>query len=461
MRNKRIADWSVGVLITLVIIITFVKFSYENNTNQVIELLSFVIEAALVGAIADWFAITALFEEPFLVRKIPIIASHTAIISKNRKSIVDAVANMVQNELLSEKVLKSKIEEISIVDRLFGFVDKSVSARSDLFEKLVEYLIEKLNSLDTLQFANYLERHLKQKIETIDISPYIYKGVSFSIESEEFKKIFNITLDGVIEYINRYSTGQILEKFVNSILKKDANSLVMEKIIGLLKSVNAINTSDITKSILKQSNKLLLNLKNEEDIVRLELINQIKLLFEKVITDDGVKGDIEGLKMMLIKEISLEEFLNLIIKDVIKVITQNEIYLDTYPIDACNNIETNILEKQDIIAIITVIKNQLDICWIGIKNDNVNKKNIDQLFKEAIFKFIESKYQNVGQIVKQVLNNMDDESLNDFIKQKAGNELHGIRLNGCIVGALFGGVVFGLTHLIYDLILPNIFNIKF
>ena len=63
--------------------------------------------------------------------------------------------------------------------------------------------------------------------------------------------------------------------------------------------------------------------------------------------------------------------------------------------------------------------------------------------------------------MKQVLNNMDDESLNDFVKQKAGNELHGIRLNGCIVGALFGGVVFGLTHLIYDLILPNIFNIRF
>jgi len=74
---------------------------------------------------------------------------------------------------------------------------------------------------------------------------------------------------------------------------------------------------------------------------------------------------------------------------------------------------------------------------------------------------MESKYQHVGALVKQVLNNMDDKALNNFIKQKAGNDLHGIRINGCIVGALFGGFVFIVTHLIYDFLLPNIFNIKF
>ena len=95
MRNKRIADLSIVGLIILVIIITFTKMNFRNN--EWFEMLSFIIEAALVGAIADWFAITALFEEPFLVGKIPIIASHTAIISKKRESIVNAVANMVQN----------------------------------------------------------------------------------------------------------------------------------------------------------------------------------------------------------------------------------------------------------------------------------------------------------------------------------------------------------------------------
>jgi len=94
------------------------------------------------------------------------------------------------------------------------------------------------------------------------------------------------------------------------------------------------------------------------------------------------------------------------------------------------------VDKEDIISVVTWIKIQLEKHWDSFKNDHVNKKIIDQFIKETLFKFIESKYKNVGYLVKQVLNNMDDKSLNNFIKQKAGNDLHGIRLNGCIIGAI-------------------------
>jgi len=459
MRNKKIADLSIVGLIILVIIITFIKMNFRNNGW--VEFLSFVIEAALVGSIADWFAITALFEEPFLVGKIPIVASHTAIISKNREIIVNSVANMVQNELLSEKVLRSKIEEINIADSLIDFVEKNISTRSELYEKLVDYVIEKIGNVDSLEFAKFLEKYIKQKIETIDISVYLDKAISYGIQSEEFKEAFNIIIDIVIEYVNRDGTKKILQKFANDFLKKEANSLVMEKIIGILKSVNAISTSDVTISILKQSNKLLLNLKNEEDIVRLEIIKQIKQIFEKVNLNNKAKGDIEKLKIEIIQEISIQNYLNEIIKDVLKIITDKELYLSNNPIEKCNEFETNILGKQDIVSIVNVIKIQLENSWNELKTDDAHKKNIDGLIKESVFKFIGSKYQNVGYIVKQVLNKMNDESLNDFINQKAGNNLHAIRINGCVVGALFGGFVFVVTHLIYNLILPNIFNVKF
>jgi len=459
MRNKRIADLSVGVLITLVIIMTFIKMNFVNN--EWFEMFSFVIEAALVGAIADWFAITALFEEPFLIRRIPVIASHTAIISKNRKSIVDAVANMVQNELLSKKVLRSKIEGINIADSLISFVDNNIRTKSELYEKLIHYFIEKMGSVDTLEFAKFLETHMKRKSETMDISHYIYEGITQGMQRSEFKEILNIILDSVIEYVNRDSTRNIIEGVANDILKKEANSIVMEKIIGILKSVNAINTSDITISILKQSNKLLLNLKNEDDLLRLEIIDRIKQFFEKINSDNIVKTDIEKWKIKIIKEISLQDYLNEIIKNIIKVITEKETYLCNIQIDDCKKSETNLLSTQDITSIIAWIKTQLENSWNNLKDDHVNKENIDEFLKESVFNFIESKYQNIGQIVKQVLNNMNDEALNNFVKQKAGNELHGIRLNGCIVGALFGGFVFIITHLIYNLILPNIFNLNF
>ncbi|MBX4260568.1 DUF445 domain-containing protein [Clostridium estertheticum] len=454
MKNKKIADLSVALLISLVIIINLVKINY--GSTEYWEMLSFIIEAALVGAIADWFAITALFKEPFLVGKIPIIASHTAIISKNRIIIVNAVANMVQNELLSEKILKSKIEEINIADRLIEFIDKNIKIKSQLYEKLIDFFIEKLVNIDSLKLALSLETNLKQKIEPIEISVYIDKAITFGLQSDEFKEIFNIILDNVIEYINREETFEILNIFANEILKKESNNIFMKKIIGILESVNAINTSDITRSILKQANNLLINLKDDDDVLRVEIIEQIRQLLEKANTDDYVKIDINEWKIRIIKEISLKGYLNIIIQNVIAIISEKQVYLNNNYLNDSDKFEKGLLAKQDVISIISWIRTELQKSFNNIKNDSNNKKTMDDFIKKSIFKFIESKYQNVGDIVKQVLNNMDDNALNNFVIKKAGNELHGIRINGCVVGALFGGFVFALTHLIYDFILPNI-----
>jgi len=459
MKNKRIADISIVVLILLFIVITLIKVKFRNNGY--FEMLSFIIEASLVGSIADWFAITALFEEPFLVGKLPIIASHTAIISKNRDSIVSAVASMVQNELLSKKVLKVKIKDVNIIDSLIDFVDENVKTRSELYEALIGYFVKKLNNIDTMEIARVLETNLKQRIEGVDISIYLNKAISLGIQNNEFKKIFNIVVDSIIEYINRDATKYILEKFANDLLKKEANSLVMEKIIGILKSVNAINTSDVIMSTLEQSNKILLNLKNEKDLLRCRIIGKIEQVFEKVQTDNELKISIEKWKIETLEEISIQNELNKIIKDIIRIITEKEDFLLNTSLNKYNEVERDLISEEDIRPIVTWIKTQIEKQWDGLKNNHVNKRNIDQFIKESLFKLMESKYESVGYLVKQVLNNMDDESLNNFIKQKSGNDLHGIRLNGSIIGALFGGIVFIATHLIYDLILPNILNFKF
>ncbi|MBU3180048.1 DUF445 domain-containing protein [Clostridium psychrophilum] len=459
MRNKKIADLSVVVLILLVIMTVLIKINLRNN--ELLEMLSFVIEAALVGSIADWFAITALFEKPFLVGKLPIIASHTAIISKNRDSIVNAVSNMVENKLLSKKALKNKIEEINIIDSLINFINRNIDTKSELYQVLIDYFKEKINNIDTLKLAKFLETHLKEKIEVFDFSVYLDKYTEYGINNSEFKEMFNKLIDSLIIYVNDDARKNILKKFANDFLKKESNSLVMEKFINILKSVNAINTLDVVNAILNQINKILLNLKDENDLLRCQLIKNIEKSFDKMLTDNKIRNNIEKWKTTTLKEISLQDDLNTIIKNVIKVITSKEMFLYNYALPKTNNLKNDLSGNENIVSFIAVAKTNLGKYWNVFKNSYINKKIIDQYIKQYLFEFMGSKYKNVGKIVKQVLNNMDDKSLNNFVKQKAGNELHGIRLNGCIIGALFGGVVFVVTHLIYDLILPNIFNFKF
>jgi len=72
-----------------------------NLAGQLVHAAS---EAALVGGIADWYAVTALFRHPLGQKWIP----HTAIIPKNRQRIIDGIVDMVENEWLTKEIIKEK-----------------------------------------------------------------------------------------------------------------------------------------------------------------------------------------------------------------------------------------------------------------------------------------------------------------------------------------------------------------
>jgi len=83
-----------------------------------IRLMFFVSEAALVGGIADWFAVTAIFKKPLGW------GYHTALIPRNREKVIEAVASIVQTELLNMTLIRKKIEGIPFIEGLLLSVEK-------------------------------------------------------------------------------------------------------------------------------------------------------------------------------------------------------------------------------------------------------------------------------------------------------------------------------------------------
>ena len=75
-------------------------------------------EAATVGGLADWFAVSALFREVPL----PLIRRHTNIIVRNRQRIVDGIADMVQNRWLSPAIIREYLEHFSASQYALDFL---------------------------------------------------------------------------------------------------------------------------------------------------------------------------------------------------------------------------------------------------------------------------------------------------------------------------------------------------
>ncbi|MDD4297106.1 MAG: DUF445 family protein [Eubacteriales bacterium] len=95
--NKTRADILLAAVFILFAAATLLKYLYKESFFA--GLLAFTFEAALVGGIADWFAVTALFKKPLG------FPWHTAIIPNNRDSIIKSVSDLVSNELLSTEAI--------------------------------------------------------------------------------------------------------------------------------------------------------------------------------------------------------------------------------------------------------------------------------------------------------------------------------------------------------------------
>jgi uncharacterized membrane-anchored protein YjiN (DUF445 family) len=80
-------------------------------------------EAGMIGALADWFAVTALFRHPLGI-KIP----HTAIIPTRKDALGDSLGDFVGTNFLSEQVVRERLRRVGVAQRLGGWLAEEANA---------------------------------------------------------------------------------------------------------------------------------------------------------------------------------------------------------------------------------------------------------------------------------------------------------------------------------------------
>src|SRR5260370_41643523 len=88
--------------------------------------VSVTAEAAMVGAIADWFAVTALFHHPLGLRFIP----HTAIIPRNKERIATGLSNFIESNFLTSEAVVQRIRDFRPARTLYGWLLKAENAEA-------------------------------------------------------------------------------------------------------------------------------------------------------------------------------------------------------------------------------------------------------------------------------------------------------------------------------------------
>ena len=130
-------------------------------------LLAFA-EAGMVGGLADWFAVTALFRHP-LGLPIP----HTAIIPENKDRIADTMAVFLQDNFLTPQVVARRLSGMNAAAVAGAFLTDPHGGEGRLREGAAGLVADVLESLDQEKLGGIAKNALRAQLEKWDVSPLL------------------------------------------------------------------------------------------------------------------------------------------------------------------------------------------------------------------------------------------------------------------------------------------------
>jgi uncharacterized membrane-anchored protein YjiN (DUF445 family) len=152
-------------------------------------------EASMVGGVADWFAVTALFRRP-LGLPIP----HTALIVERKDQFAATLGQFVQENFLNADVLAERIKSARLVSRLAswladrGNADRFAGHAADLAVTVADALRDE-------DVQRLLTAELTRAVDAIEVAPLAGRALRVIIAGEHHRELFNTALSATDRYL--------------------------------------------------------------------------------------------------------------------------------------------------------------------------------------------------------------------------------------------------------------------
>jgi uncharacterized membrane-anchored protein YjiN (DUF445 family) len=158
-------------------------------------------EAAMVGGVADWFAVTALFRRP-LGLPIP----HTAVIVERKDRFAATLGQFVQENFLNADVLVDRLRAAKVVPRLAAWLaDQDNAAR--FAGHAADMVVTAAEAMRDEDAQRVLTGELTRAVASVDVAPLTGRVVRAIIAEGHHAELFN----GILSGIDRYLEGHYEE----------------------------------------------------------------------------------------------------------------------------------------------------------------------------------------------------------------------------------------------------------
>lgn len=396
--------FATGLFILMAMIFIVTTILQKSNDSHWIGYVRAFSEAAMVGALADWFAVTALFHYP-LGLKIP----HTNLIQNSKERIGDNLGNFVVDNFLAPQNIRPYIQKIQVSKIAGEWLSKDRNQEM-LIQEGSAIILDILQKLENESVEKFIGQKLVEMGDQLRFDQILGNGIEYLIENGEHQKLITQISAQLKVYIVEHDemVRDRVKKESYSLIPKFVDNAIADKIVSGLASyfedIEVQNDHEIRNEITQKLVKFSSELKEGKQ--HHEALQNIKSYF---LTEQKVQQ---------------------------------------YASDIWRTIKKSLVDELNLpnSSIKAYLKRNIGEWANNLQHDEVLQKKIDSWIRTTAYKYILKNTHQFGNLISSTVGNWEGKELSEKLELEVGKDLQFIRVNGTIVGGLVGLLIYTITH---------------
>ncbi len=388
-----------GMLIVMAV--TYGAARWFADVHPAIGFVGAFAEAAMVGGLADWFAVTALFRHPM---GLPI--PHTAIIPRNKDRIGDTLAQFIRDNFLIPRVIAHRMRHFDLAGAAGRFLANPSGEAGRMRGGASRLIADVLGALDPERLGGMVRDAFYDRMRSLDISPLLGQALDAAMAEGRHKPVIDAFVAWAAE------TLEDNDHLIHAMVHERANALL--RFTGL--------DETIANSIVNGLNKMLVEMSSDPDHpLRVRAEEALANLAWDLQYDPEMKAKVAGVRDQLLDNPAIVRWLD-------GLWEQTRAGL----LRAARNPDTALAGRMG---------EAMRQLGTTLGEDAALKHTVNRFARRAVAGAAASYGDSAVKLVSETVRGWDAQTITDRLESAVGRDLQYIRINGTLVGGLVGIVL--------------------
>jgi uncharacterized membrane-anchored protein YjiN (DUF445 family) len=381
-----------------------------------------IAEAGIVGGLADWFAVTAIFRRP-LGLPIP----HTALIPANWELMAERVGSMVGDRVLTKDYVAREVARFDIADLLARAADRVKPEDLEaVLRAAARWAADQLTPAATADIVAWLRRLLLDR----PLAPLLARAIEIAQRQGWDQRAIEALAGALSDALDRPDFRAAVGELVDEVLAgyRAKMGTYPRLLIGLADVFGLINRDRLVGALHGAIRKVAAD---PADPMRRRLVEVIGTLPERLRRDADLAARVEAAKTELIASAEVTRLIE----------------------DAAEGLRRALVSDlaSERSEVVTWITTRLDGLRRQLATDEALRQGLDRWVKAWVIGLIERYHDRIARFIERGVHALGPEGAVRLIEEHAGDDLQYIRVNGTVVGGLAGGALYAI-HLLLRLL---------